>query len=68
MSGPRCQPSTRVSAAPWRLGEKPVSIYASPLGLTFGAKALTENFRNWVEMGSRVGLRRVENSELEDEI
>lgn len=59
LSGLRGLPtSTRVSAVPWRLGVKPVSIYASPLGLTFGAKASTgsfQEFRNWVGMKERVG-------------
>lgn len=36
VSGRGRQPSsTRVSAAPWRLGAKPVSIYAFPPGLNF---------------------------------
>ncbi|KAJ5588685.1 hypothetical protein N7537_011363 [Penicillium hordei] len=35
----RRQPSTRVSALPWRRGANPVSIYAPLPGLTFEAKA-----------------------------
>lgn len=57
VSGPGCRPSsTRVSAVPWRPGAKPVSIYASPLGLTFGAKASTGSFQELGRNGGNGGL------------
>jgi len=41
---------------PWRLGAKPVSIYASPPGLTFGAKAPTGSFQELARNGVKGGF------------
>lgn len=66
LSGLARQPSsTRVSAVPWRLGPKLVSIYGSPIMSNFlRPKRLLRVFRNWPGGPWRVGSRIAAEVEL----